>query len=340
MKVPHPTTNSNIAIVINESYGFQVREVMFIPVGDMSYGYKVSCYDGTDFFLKLLDKKSQKSAIERANTYLPLLNVFRENGLFANAIHPVLNVEHGFKTETEELFYILFPWVEGKTLADAYPFSKSIIHQIAIQVATLHKTTSSVSEIIHLPSENFNLGFEQDLFSCLNILKSNQVALNTHGLALASLVLPRENDIRSLFGQIQSLQSSFKTNRQDFVLCHGDLWGGNIIQSSGGLCFIDWESVMLAPPEREMIGFIKQHLPDFVATYNSMLGAPFAPNVSLLRYYAFQAQLKNLTQWMMNILFQNEEEEQQKNDLEMIQFHCINRWQEIEEGLINFETEF
>jgi spectinomycin phosphotransferase len=104
-----------------------------------------------------------------------------------------------------------------------------------------------------------------------------------------------------------------------------------LIQSSEGLIFIDWESVILAPPEREMVGFITQRLATFVETYISKSGVPFSPNVSLLRFYAFQAQLRNLTHWMMNILYLNKEEEQQENDLEMIQFHCLYRWQGIEE---------
>jgi thiamine kinase-like enzyme len=45
-------------------------------------------------------------------------------------------------------------------------------------------------------------------------------------------------------------------------LCHGDIWGGNLIRHENVLYFIDWESAIIAPPEFDLIGYIgeKFHL--------------------------------------------------------------------------------
>lgn len=115
------------------------------------------------------------------------------------------------------------------------------------------------------------------------------------------------------------------------------MWGGNIIQTSEGLYFIDWETAMLAPPEREMICFVTQRPADFIDAYSQELGRKFTPNVDLLRFYCFQSQLRNLTNWMMNILYRYTDETQIKNDLEMINFHCLNRWECLEKELSKLE---
>ncbi|WP_308635808.1 phosphotransferase family protein [Paenibacillus silvisoli] len=339
MKVPHALPNDRIAQLLADHYGLQANTIAFIPIGDMSYGYRVACSNGQDYYFKLLDRNMQPAAIERARMYLPVLHALQETRLFEQAVYPVLNLEEKFAVETEDIVGVLFPWVEGQTLADAHPFSEALVEQIAAQAAKLHQTTSTVVDLVQLPMEDYSLSFEQELNGCLDLLANDPHRLDRYGSELTAIVVPKENAIRSVFARIQALQLSFTSStQQDYVLCHGDLWGGNMIQSSEGLIFIDWESVTWAPPEREMVGYLTQHLDRFVAAYNVASGRTFSPNIDLLRFYAFQAQLRNLTQWMMNILYRNREDAQQQNDLEMIQFHCLDRWDGIEAALAKLQN--
>ena len=114
------------------------------------------------------------------------------------------------------------------------------------------------------------------------------------------------------------------------VLCHGDLWGGNIIRHSNKLYFIDWESAMIAPPEYDLVGYIDKEFDIFFSSYEKHYGQTVSINLDLLRFYSYRHQLRNLTNWIMNILYRNKAEEQNENDLEMILNHCMNRWDSIE----------
>ncbi|MBS4204621.1 phosphotransferase [Lederbergia citrea] len=334
MRAPHEITFDELLFLLNEQYGIQANQISFIPLGDKSFSYKVSCMDGEKFYLKLLDKQHQQEEILHTDYYLPLLSELHHKNLFPPAIHPIMNQAHQNRTELETAVLILFPWIEGDTLADAYPLSKEHVCSIAKIVGQLHLTTPNISNQIRLPVENFDLSFLDQLISHLNVPNHEKA-----GSALYQIVNPKEKEIMFLIELVRNLASSFNSDQSEFVICHGDLWGGNLIPSQAGIRIIDWESVILAPMERELAGYVSQRPADFIAAYSEVVDRKIQPNIDLLRFYAFQAQLRNLTNWMNNMLVHQLNEDQVLNDLDMIENHCLNRWDSIEESLQILESQ-
>ena len=335
MKIPHKTSFDDLLFLTNHYYALQATQISFIQLGDKSYSYKVSCLDGGNYYLKLLDKHHQQNEVLHTDCYLPLLSELNHKNLFPPSIHPIMTNQNRYKTEMKTFILILFPWIEGHTLADAYPLSEKHVRSIAKLAAKLHLTTPNISNTIKLPVEKFDISFLNQLLSYLKILNGS---MDDHHLALAKLVLPKEKDIILLIEHLKKLAYSINRNKAEFVLCHGDLWGGNLIQSNTGIRIIDWESVIFAPMEREMAGYVTQRPVDFIDAYSEELGRKIKPNTDLLRFYSFQAQLHNLTYWMRNILFHKLDETQQENDLDMIENHCLNKWESIEESLQELES--
>ena len=51
-----------------------------------------------------------------------------------------------------------------------------------------------------------------------------------------------------------TLQRRLQTQAQDWVVCHADLHNGNsLIAKDGALYIVDWDTAMLAPPERDLM---------------------------------------------------------------------------------------
>jgi hypothetical protein len=138
------------------------------------------------------------------------------------------------------------------------------------------------------------------------------------------------------------------------VLCHGDVWGGNLIAGAPpSLIFLDWESACLAPPERDAYGYVGLTFQAFAAGYRASMplsgvgsnvraeedheqearDAPFTWNADLLAVYAYRKQLRNLAQWLHNLLHEQLDDEQRENDLLMIDEHCLSRWAGLEPAL-------
>lgn len=60
-------------------------------------------------------------------------------------------------------------------------------------------------------------------------------------------------------------------------------------------------------------------------------------NTSLLAYYAYRAQLRNLATWVHSILHELLNEVQRENNIEMIEFHCLNRLERVESAVVELK---
>ncbi|MBW8348549.1 phosphotransferase [Bacillus sp. IITD106] len=331
MNKPHSTSFNEILHMILTYYGLPADSISFIPFGDKSYSYKIRCRNGNTFYLKLLDKNLQKEAIAQTEYYLPFLRELHERDLFPPAIYPILTKNGRAKIELDEIVLILFPWIDGSSLADSYPLKESYIRQIAKLSAKLHMITTNTQ----LPRESFSVNFLDELYTYIKTLPQRSTSLE-----LKTIIATKEKEIIGLIEKIKQLASTFENNHFQFVVCHGDLWGGNFIQTSSGLRIIDWESVILAPMERELAGYITQMPFVFMDAYSEKIGSRIKPNIDLLRFFSFRSQLHNLYSWLKNLLIYDLDRKQQMNDIDMIKNHCLNRWEEIEEGLQKLEFHF
>ena len=222
-------------------------------------------------------------------------------------------------------------------MAEAYPFSDEILVGIAKSVATLEQITSQVNQTL-LPKESFDITFESDLLRCISILeKSNRN--NCLNQSLRELVLLKKEQILSSMNVVREIRNSVHINSSQLVLCHGDMWGGNIIYHNNQLFFLDWESVILAPPKYNLFGYIGSSFDIFISSYNKQLDRKIQINLDLIRFYSYRAHLRNLSNWIMNILIRNKDESQSINDLDMIRNHCLNRFDQIEPNIRNIRRD-
>lgn len=329
MKHPHHTSFQELLQMINDQYQIGATHLTFIPVGDKSYSYQVQCSKGERYYLKLLDNNQHREEITQTDYYLPLLQEFQHKKLLPYVISPLLNKHNNSKTNFKYGIHILFPWVEGDTLANAYPLSTEHVRSIARLAASLHQISPFVTTV--LPIEKFDCTFLDDLL--MNIDSIQSVKLSGVELALKEVIEPRRHEIVTLIEQMRRIQSRLTKQSFDLVICHGDLWGGNLIHTNNQYIMIDWESVIFAPFEREFAAYITQKPFVFFEAYTEAIGKQIVPNIDLLRYYCFISQLGNLHHWIDNIASPLLSERQKIHDLDLIENHCLNRWQGIEEGL-------
>ncbi|MDF2960356.1 MAG: protein kinaselike protein, partial [Paenibacillus sp.] len=84
-------------------------------------------------------------------------------------------------------------------------------------------------------------------------------------------------------------------------------------------------------------GYLGNEFEWFYKQYSRQAQRTVTLNSDLLRFYSYRHHLRNLTNWITNILYRNTDEGQNANDLEMIEFHCIERWKSIEPGIKSTE---
>lgn len=332
MKQGLPEFENTMCELVKKCYGFDVSSYIFLPVGDSAFSYVVESRKHERRYLKVFDTTTQKGklGVIRLNQYVPLMMELAGSDLFPDLPRPYYTFNGDMQFIAGRFTGVLFEYIDGKTLGDAYPFSDNIQTRIAVQLAKLHAIplTNLRSQVVR---ESYNIDFGESLHTNLRSLESF-TGNDPFVLKLQSIVLPRL-DIINLFWEHLCIQRevAFQSEHEE-VLCHGDLWGGNIIdQANGKLVFLDWEGAVIAPLERDLFSYVGSTYTTFRDAYAEARHINHLLNPNLVAYYAYRQQLRNLNQWIHNILHENFDDEQKQNDLEMIGFHCLDRWTSIKE---------
>lgn len=334
MEVKYPIDDHLLMANLDQEYGIRLKTVEFIPMGDSAYSYRLNGVNGERYYLKIFDHRNdkQRRGIAKLNGYLPLIcNLYRQK-LMRNISYPIRTRQGDFYTSFSGITAVLFNFIDGDTLAEAYPFPKEILVEIAKTAADIHRITPGIESAL-LPAETFDISFEFDLDPCISALESTAAFDNVSRQALREHVVPMKKRILFLLDLVRELRGQAVSAAKDQVLCHGDLWGGNLIRHGGELHVIDWESAIVAPPEFDLVGYIGEEFDVFFSAYEKHLGRSVTINLDLLRFYAYRHHLRNLANWLMNILYRNTEQAQNENDLDMILYHCMNRWDRIEPNI-------
>ncbi|HUX76722.1 MAG TPA: aminoglycoside phosphotransferase family protein [Anaerolineae bacterium] len=318
---------------IRRAYGLDVARLTFVPKGEVSYSYVADCAGGDRYFLKCLDaSRLGKISASQLDFYLPLTWNLYSKGLFRNLPVPVRTRTGGFYTYFDGLPLVLFHFIAGRTLDDEHPLSDTTLVALARSVATIHKSTPEIG--VENPCvERFDIPFEDDLLNGLDELKRVTRRDRWSKRALRDLLLPRKDEILGYLDHLRELQSVARTMRKDQVLCHTDLWGGNLIQGDdGSLYILDWEGAVLAPPEHDLYPFTGERFGVFLATYEREF-RPVSLDGDIVRFYLYRRNLEDLTDWVFRILYENTNEEQDRNDLRGIVEDCMSGWPYLEDGI-------
>ena len=105
------------------------------------------------------------------------------------------------------------------------------------------------------------------------------------------LIPDRQNEFGELIDTAEALAQEVRAKDLPNVLCHADLHTYNVlVDAAGSLWLLDWDEVMLAPSERDLMfvteGGISRDLVDTVAERNFMAGyGSVDPDPLALSYY-------------------------------------------------------
>jgi thiamine kinase-like enzyme len=144
--------------------------------------------------------------------------------------------------------------------------SPPLVRQIGFALAALH--TIQIPEPLHQssPQDSLTASFEANLLTDLASLEHISAYDAPYLQRLREVTLPRQEQIRAFLAHSQEYASKAEQTPVSSVVCHGDAWGGNmILPPSNQLTLLDWESAVVAPPERDAFNYIGFIGPDFDA---------------------------------------------------------------------------
>jgi spectinomycin phosphotransferase len=239
---------------LSAEYGIQTAELRFLPLGadpDTAV-FRLAAAGGAEYFVKL----RRRSAFDEVTALVPHL-LGREDRTQVIAPHAAngdrLHVPCG------EFALILYPFVVG---CDG--FAQELIPDqwcsLGSALRRLHATELLHALAQRIPRETFRPLWRDEVRRVLHSLAATEEsgrpwpAADSVAQAVAELLRHNLHAVRELLAGAEELAAQVVRRDLPFVLCHGDIHVGNVLLSEdGALYVVDWDTVILAPKERDLM---------------------------------------------------------------------------------------
>lgn len=231
---------------LRREYALQSVHLTFLPLGaDVNTAvYHVLTSDEPRFFLKLRSGNFGRTAVS-VPAYLSRQGIAQ--------IIPVI-VTRGGKlwTTLGEFKVILYPFIEGR---DGYETRLSEQHwdELGRALKQIHTLTAPATLTEGIPRETYSprwRGMVRDFVEGVR----KHVMDDPVAAEVARLLRDRRCEILDLVGRAERLADILRAQPQELVICHSDLHAGNLhLSNDGALYLVDWDTVSLAPKERDLM---------------------------------------------------------------------------------------
>lgn len=246
MLTPPDLADESIVTCLSNHYGLRVSQVTFLPLGADSNAavYRIDTADGTTYFLKLrrggLDPVTvdvpawlHAQGIQRVMAALPTT----AQNLWVNA--------YGFD-------WLLYPFFVGNNGFEV-ALSPDQWVMLGETLQAIHTTVPPADLAARLPRENFGPHLRDRVRAY-----DRQVDTDTYddpiAASLAAQWRTKHLEINALIDRAEQLGAVLRQESIEFVICHSDLHGGNVlVNSNNELVIVDWDEPILAPKERDLM---------------------------------------------------------------------------------------
>lgn len=246
MREPPALNNSALEQALNSAYALPVHNITFIPMGDdaTAWVYRVQTVDRRRYLLKV--KYGRPTA---ASLLVP--HYLHTHG-FPEVVAPL-------PTRTDELAQphgkftlILYPFITGET-GMAQGLRAEQWTRFGHLLRRLHTTQLPPMLVAQLPRETFASPFSHTVRKLDRLIAQGSYA-DHYQAALATFWQSRRAQIVLLVERMETLAHQLQAETPALVLCHADIHTANLlVDHQGALHIVDWDGVLLAPRERDLI---------------------------------------------------------------------------------------
>ncbi|GCE31317.1 hypothetical protein KDA_68010 [Dictyobacter alpinus] len=222
----------------------------------------------------------------------------------------------------------IYPFLEGKTLSYDL-LSKEHQAEIAQDLRRMHDVKLPQHLSALLPKETFDKfqGSARNLVKKAKEYSGNDVFLER----LREVVLSKWNVIERTIENGYRLSQYCKQHTYELVVCHADIHPFNILQTATNLVMIDWDGIMLAPRERDLM-FYRQEINAANSDFQRAYGLDYQVDPYLMSYYNYEWVLQEYTDYIERQFDVQSGEEARAHALN--EFHALFGSQEELDGVV------
>jgi spectinomycin phosphotransferase len=235
-----------IAACLNTHYGLQVASVNFLPIGyDLqAWVYEAIAEDGTAYFLKIRSGPVPEPAVIVPRALI-------DHGI-QNILAPRRTITRDLCCSLDSYSVILYPFIRGEN-AKVAGMSDSQWREFGATLGAIHSSGLASQFRGQVPTETFSLPSGKPVRRLHAMIDHGR--FDTPAAArLASFWRENAQRIEDLVARAEALGKQLQSKPFEFVLCHADIHGANILVGEDERIYlVDWDGPLIAPRERDLL---------------------------------------------------------------------------------------
>lgn len=290
--------DAEIVAGLEDAYGISARAVEFLPIGNDAAASAFRIHDARRaYFLKL-----RKGFPNRASLTVP--HYLRVNGV-ESVVAPLAAISGALFAELDGYSLILYPWIEGESKWGK-TLSRRQWRAWGAIMRAIHRAGLSEALRAQLPEEQYG---KRWLRRFERVGRAVERSHQPHAFAdeLAALWRQKAAKIEQARARYLSLGARLEAQDHEHVICHADIHPANImVDDVGAIHIVDWDEVVLAPKERDLMFFIIDGHPQYaVSAFMDGYGECKVDKIGLA-YYRYDWVLQELCDYGERVLLSNE----------------------------------
>lgn len=245
-----------LVTVLARGWGLAVTRLAYRPVGWGSHHWEITDTRGGRWFAtadELENKRHTRTeslagALARLQASLATAVALREAGL-GFVVAPVAARDGAPLARAGEGFAVaLYPWVDGQSF-DWGSFPGPAHRQAVLDMlVAIHAAPPAVARLAL--ADDLAIPHRDQLDAAL--AETGTGAAGPYAGPLASLMASHAAPLRAALDIFDQQRSHELAEPARLVVTHGEPHPGNTMLAAGGWLLIDWDTVLLAPPERDL----------------------------------------------------------------------------------------
>lgn len=303
--------------LLSGEYGLRGCDVSVQQGGWSALAYRVRT-PHTSYFLKIYQKSraSTPALTAHLDDYLSVLAKLDDGRLRGRVVEPVRTLNGLYKCEDGENIYVLFKYVEGYVLEDR-DLTNIQIDSLAKIVADLHNAAIDVRGVSGaLPVEDFTAPF------CGKLRRFLDEELPSCDEEIKRLLSPIYGQLKNKMAEMGNLAHLLRTTPPDFVLCHTDIHGWNLMQGSESLVLLDWEGMKFAPAEADLFLFADKPYRNRLMSAYAQRRPEYLASADAMSFYIVRRRLEDIWEFLEQLTVDKIGEGERKAALTHLAAEC------------------
>jgi thiamine kinase-like enzyme len=307
---PDEPTDTQLADALQRGWGLRADDVTYLPVGFGSYHWRVVA-DAVAWFVTVDDLQLRQrhrgepldQPRRRLTAALATAVALRDAGLTFVVAPTPTHEGHPLWVTDARFAVALYAYVEGTTHTWGAYTSREERMSVVELLATLHRTTgaprsTAIADDLAIPSRD-------ELHLAMNDLDRPWTD-GPYGELARRRLREHVDAMHAVLERFDELAAEVTAQTDRLVVTHGEPHRANTIATADGVVLIDWDTTLLAPPERDLWMLVRED-PKVADAYADRTGV--VPDQEVLDAYRLWWELTEVALYLAEFRAPHEETE-------------------------------